>query len=87
MDHVTCPSCGDDIVPCEPDRGAWKVVVAFWVFTLMFGIAAYMWPWAFLLVVAWLGLAMIGMRVGMRSKEWTCPRCDAPVPYREPAVV
>ncbi len=80
MDHVTCPRCGEDVVPHEPERGTWKLVVAFWAFTLLFGIAAYAYSWGFLLLAAWLLLAMLGMEFGTRTTSWTCPKCNAPLP-------
>ncbi len=80
MQHVVCPSCGEDVVPRKPERSAWRVVVAFWVFTLAFGIAAYVSPWPLVLIFAWLLLAMLAMRYGMRAISWTCPSCEAQLP-------
>ena len=63
------------------------MIVAFWAFTLGFGIAAYVWPWTFLLLVTWLALSMLGIQYGVRGTSWTCPRCESPVPSPHEAVV
>jgi hypothetical protein len=87
VDHIVCPRCGNDVVPREPERGGWKVLVTFWVFTLLFGIAAYAWPWTFIFLLAWLALAILAIQFGLRAAAWTCPRCDAIVAAPHEAVV
>jgi hypothetical protein len=84
MDTASCPRCGEDVVPRPPEPGAWKLVVAFWAFTLLFGVAAYASPWGFLLLVAWLLLAMVGVELGAHATSWTCPRCGSPMPGGSP---
>ncbi len=80
MDRVLCPSCGEEVAPRKPERSAWALIAAFWVFTLAFGIAAYVSPWPVLMLVAWLLLAVLAVRYGLRATSWTCPRCEAQLP-------
>ncbi len=45
------------------------LVVSFWIFSLLFGVAAAVWdPWSFPLLLTWLLLAILAVTVMLRAR-------------------
>jgi hypothetical protein len=82
MDRVHCGACGSDDVPREPDRSFWGLIVAFWAFSLLFGIAAVGLTkgWGFVMALTWVLMATTVSVLAQRATCWTCRNCGAAVP-------
>lgn len=79
MDHVTCSACRRDVVPVPPSRSFWGLIVAFWVFSLLFGISAAMTSWGVLMMLAWLFMACSVGVMAQKATSYTCSECGASV--------
>ncbi len=85
MNRVSCSACNRDVSANPPNHGYWALIVAFWVFSLLFGLGAAMGSgWGFMLLVAWLLLATTTGVLVQRATAWTCAECGAAVGVPEP---
>lgn len=84
MHQVRCSVCNQDVVPDPPNRRYWTLIVAFWVFSLAFGIGAAAGSgWGAMLLIAWLLLATTTGVLVQRATNWTCSECGATVELPE----
>jgi predicted RNA-binding Zn-ribbon protein involved in translation (DUF1610 family) len=75
---MRCSACNQNVAPSSPKRSYWTLIVAFWVFSLLFGIGAAMGSgWGTMLLIAWVLLAStVGVLV-QQATLWSCPECGA----------
>jgi hypothetical protein len=79
MEHVTCSACREDVVPRPPSRAFWSVIVSFWVFSLLFGVGAFLTGWGLMMMLAWLFMACSVGVMAQRVTSYTCPECGSAV--------
>ncbi|MCW5837768.1 MAG: hypothetical protein KIS78_35575 [Labilithrix sp.] len=80
MNRVACSACNQDVVPNPPNHAYWALIVAFWVFSLLFGLGAAVGSgWGFMLLVAWVLLATTTGVLVQRATSWSCSECGASV--------
>lgn len=78
MGQVDCPACGRRVWPRPPLRNFWTLIVAFWLYSLLFGIGSSLSVgWGGLMLIAWIVLACAVAFLGQPSRSWTCPSCGA----------
>jgi amino acid transporter len=67
-------SVPDEDTSVRRSRGSWALVVTFWAFSLLFGLAAASGSgWGFPMLLAWLLLACATMVVTGRRASWQRP--------------
>lgn len=81
MYRVECSACRKVVEATPPQRGYWLLIVSFWVFSLLFGIGAAIGSgWGFMLLLAWLLLAIATGTLAQHASSWTCSDCGARLP-------
>lgn len=79
MDRVTCSACRKESVPVPPNRSYWGLIVAFWAFSLLFGLGAAFSGWGLILMLGWLFMACSVGVMAQKATSYTCPVCGASV--------